>query len=496
MKKWKPGMREVGKLGNLIGSRLPNFPTSPFPIGRSHLHEFLPASLEIIETPPSPLGRMIAGSIIAFFIIAFFMIALLWAVFGSVDVIATATGKIIPTGRTKIIQPLESGVVRRIRVQDGQKVKAGDVLIEIDSTASEAERNRFQNETLVALLEVARLRAALHIDAEDGFVAPEAASIPQIQLQQTLLNNQRGEIRAKLAGLDKQITELESNHDSVHATIAKLQDSIPYLEKRVKARNSLAKQGYGSKMEALATAQDLIEHQGELQVQKSRLTEAASKLSSLQEQRKQAESEYQRNTLKDLATAEQKADSLHQQFLQASGKLRLQTLTAPVDGTVQQLAIHTEGGVVTPAQNLMALVPISSHLEIEAMINNRDIGFIQAGQEAQVKVDTFNFTDYGLLHGRVESVSRDSIMHEKPMQASENEKRGGDLSNSSEPMGQELVYATRVSLQETAMQIDERLVNLEPGMAVTVEIKIGSRRIIQYLLSPLKRHSHNAMREK
>ncbi|HEU5046782.1 MAG TPA: HlyD family type I secretion periplasmic adaptor subunit [Rickettsiales bacterium] len=458
---------------------------------KSHKTEFLPAALEIIETPPSPAGRMVAGSIISFFVIA-----LLWAIFGSVDIIATATGKIIPTGRIKLIQPLDSGVIRAIHVQDGQKVKAGDVLIEIDTTISEAERDRLKGETMQAMLDVARLKAAAAFESgkkDDGFVAPEGATDAQITLQETLLHNQLDEIRAKLDGLDRQITQHEGDRDSVKATIAKLHDSIPYLEKRSAARDYLAKKGYGSKLEALSTKQDLIEHQGDLQVQQGKLAEAEATVAALHEQRKQTEAEYRHTTLKDLAEAEQKADSLQQQLVQAAQKYRLQTLTAPVDGTVQQLVVHTVGGVVTPAQQLLAIVPATSHLEIEAMVKNHDIGFVHAGQKAEIKIDTFNFTEYGLLHGEVESVSRDSITQEKP--PGDKKQPNGASDSSSEPAGQELLYAARVSLDKTAMPVDGQLVNLEPGMAVTVEIKTGSRHIIQYLLSPLRRHTHDAFRE-
>jgi hemolysin D len=198
---------------------------------------------------------------------------------------------------------------------------------------------------------------------------------------------------------------------------------------------------------------------------------------------------------KDLAEAEQKSTSLHEQLLQAAQKYRLQTLTAPVDGTVQQLAVHTEGGVVTPAQVLMSIVPADSHLEIEAMVSNKDIGFVHAGEDAEVKIDTFTFTRYGLIHGKVQSVSQDAIVREKPQGTPDDKHHTGDESDSSEPAGQELVYSARVSLDKTQMQIDDRLVNLGPGMAVTVEIKTGSRHIIEYLLSPLLRHKQQAMRE-
>ncbi len=481
------------ELNNRILGKLRTMPHSYLLTGQTDETEFLPAALEIIETPPSPASRLIAGSIIAFLVIA-----LLWAMFGSVDIIATAPGKIVSAGRTKIIQPLESGVVHAIHVQDGQHVKTGDVLIEIDTTVSAAERDRLQSDHMQAMLDVARLKAALNLDADPltSFIAPKGATETQTELQKSYLHNQVDEIHAKLSGLDNQIKQNEGNRDSVASTITKLTESIPYLEQRATARETLAKKGYGSKLDYLTTQQDLVEHQQELKVQQGKLAEAEGQLAALQEQRKQAEDEYKHTNLKDLSEAEQKEASTDAQLTQASEKYRLQTLTAPVDGTVQQLAVHTEGGVVTPAQVLMSIVPTDSPLEIEAMVSNRDIGFVRDGQTAEIKIDTFNFTKYGLMHGQVQSVSHDSIQREKPADKSDSQRHTGDESDTSEPTGQELVYSARITLNQTQMQIDDRLVDLEPGMAVTAEIKTGSRHVIEYLLSPLLRHKQQALRER
>jgi hemolysin D len=170
-------------------------------------------------------------------------------------------------------------------------------------------------------------------------------------------------------------------------------------------------------------------------------------------------------------------------------------LKSLVDGGVQQIAAHTVGGVVTSAEPLLVVVPADTNLEIEAMVSNRDIGFVHVGQEAEVKIDTFNFTRYGLLHGRVLSVSQGSIARDKPQDRS-SDKTPGAESNTSEPRGQELVYATRISLDRTQMRVDENLVNLSPGMAVTVEVKTGSRTVTSYLLSPLLRYRQENLRER
>ena len=215
------------------------------------------------------------------------------------------------------------------------------------------------------------------------------------------------------------------------------------------------------------------------------------------EQREQAVEEYRRTRLGELATAEAKAAGLAQDVVKAAEKSRLQSLRAPVDGTVQQLAVHTVGGVVTPAQALLEVVPLDSHLEIEAMVPNRDIGFVRAGQSAEIKVDTFNFTRYGLLHGTVLNVSADAIDRSKPASSDTGTKANSANSDSaSEPQGQELVYAARISLDRTSMEVDGNNVPLSPGMAVTVEIKTGAQRVITYLLSPLLRFKQESLHER
>ena len=452
--------------------------------------EFLPAALEIVETPASPVGRAIAATIILFC-----AVALAWASLGRVDIIATAPGKIVPSGRSKVVQPFATGVVRAIHVQDGQAVTAGQVLVELDPTIDDAERDRLADALLAARLDVARLAAALQPDPAASFAPPEAASPRQIELQRTLLQNQVEEQRAKLANLDRQIAQNTGNRDAVAATVEKLTVALPLLRERAEARKTLMQKAVGSKLDYLTVEQDLVEHEQELQVQKARLVEAQAGLAALSEQRREAGAEYRSGVLADLAKAQDKAAELQQELVKAREHARLQTLTAPVDGTVQQLAVHTVGGVVTPAQALMVIVPAESRLEIEAMVSNRDIGFVHTGEKAEIKVDTFNFTRYGLLHGIVTNVSPDAIARDHP-EAPKPATAAGALAESSEPKGQELVYAARVSLDRTEMRIDDKMVKLSPGMAVTVEIKTGSRRVISYLLSPLLRYRHAALTER
>jgi hemolysin D len=466
----------------------------PFPKAEVRRREqeiaFLPAALEITESPPSPIGRAIGASIIAVF-----CVALLWASFGSVDIVATATGKIVPGGRTKLIQPFETGVVRAIHVRDGQSVKAGDVLIELDPTMTDADQERQRSDLVATELDVARLRAALAEDPLAAFRPPQSAGAAEIEMHRQFLISQRAEQNAKLSEIERQQGQKEAERATTSASVAKLQATIPVLQERVDIRKNLLEKALVSKITYLSEFQDLVGLQQDLVVQQSRLREADAAIALLKETRERTAAEYRRTTFDALAKAEQKVASAAQEVVKAERRTKLQHLTAPVDGVVQQLAVHTVGGVVTPAQALAVLVPSDSHLEIEAMLSNRDIGFVHPGQKTEIKVDTFNFTRYGLLHGDVLSVSTDAITRDR-QQGGSNDRASGAAQSSSEPKGQELEYAARISLDRTHMQVEDKLVKLGPGMAVTVEIKTGTRRIISYLLSPLARYKQESLRER
>jgi len=452
---------------------------------------FLPAALEIVETPPSPIGRAIAATIALLF-----FAALAWAWWGTIDIVASATGKIVPSGRVKIVQPFETGVVRAIRVQDGQTVKAGDALIELDPTVNAAERDHLRDDVLAEQINIARLRAALAggDDPEADFHPPAGADPALVRTQRQILVHQVAEHRAKIAALARQQAQKEAEQATTAATIHKLETTIPVIQQRVDIRKTLMEKELGSKLTYYEILQLLLDQQQELAVQTSRLREAEAGADAIRETRRQAVAEYQRALSDDLAKSEQKAGGLAQDLIKAEQKTRLQLLTAPVDGVVQQLAIHTVGGVVTPAQSLLIVVPSDSRLEIEAMVSNRDIGFVRAGQQAEIKIDTFNFTRYGLLHGEVLSVSPDAVIRDRAQDRSD--RPLGAQNETSEPKGQELNYSARISLDRTQMQIDDRLVNLSPGMAVTVEIKTGARTILDYLLSPLLRYRQEILRER
>jgi hemolysin D len=452
---------------------------------------FLPAALEIVETPPSPVGRAVTFSIIGTFVVA-----LIWASVGTVDIVAVAPGKFIPSSRTKTIQPFETGVVRGIHVHDGQIVKTGDVLIELDPTMSGAELGRLKSDLLASRFDIARLKAALATgDQFAAFKAPDEAQSTLIEMHRRLLASQSAEQNAKLTAIDRQLKQREAERATFKATIEKLKATMKPLQQRVEIREQLVEKQLVSKITYLTELQELVAQQQEILVQESRYNEADAGVAALMETRTRTVAEYDRALLEELSKAEQKAAGLAQDVIKAEQRTNLQRLTAPIDGMVQQLGVHTIGGVVTPAQTLMMVVPTESRLEVEAMISNRDIGFVEMGQDVEIKIDTFSFTRYGMLQGKILSISQDAISRNKPPEKTA-EARPGSENASSEPRGQELVYAARISVDRTHMEIENKRVNLSPGMAVTAEVKTGSRTIISYLLSPLMRYKQESLRER
>src|SRR5215510_4171238 len=321
---------------------------------------FLPAALEIVETPPSPTGRAIGATIITLFCLAF-----AWTCLGKIDIVASAPGKIIPTGRTKVIQPFETGVVRAIHVRDGQKVKAGDVLIELDPTMNQAEGGQLRNDLIAARLDMARLEASLaavadplakNVDPLAHFQPPPGASPDSIATQKRFLLDVVSEHRAKLVALERQQAQKEAERATAAATIEKIKASLAILDQRVDIRETLYNSRIGSKWNYLEILQAQTEQKQELKVQQSRIQEAEAAISALVATREQTIAEFGRTRSTELTEAQRKAGALAQSLIKAEEEVRLQVMTASVDGVVQQLAVHTIGGVVTPAQTLLVLV--------------------------------------------------------------------------------------------------------------------------------------------
>ncbi len=435
--------------------------------------EFLPAALEIQQTPPLPMARYIVWAIIAFF-----TIGVIWSWVGHVDIVSVATGKIVPSSRVKSIQPLESGIVREIYVKEGDSVQAGDVLVELDPTLTGADQIQTHAQHLALQLDQARILTVLNkVDSQqetDYFAKLVDATPAQIARQQQRVNKQFNEYTSLVAALQNEKQQREAERAATQDRIKQLDATIPLITERVKSLSDLLEKDLVPRVQWLELEQERIEQVQERNVQANNARMVDSAIANINQRLAAQKAEFEKRLLTELADIENQITAYNQEMVKADKRVNLQSLRAPVSGTVHQLAIHTVGGVVTPAQELMHIIPLDDPVEVEAWLPNKDIGFIHEGQQTEIKVETFPFTKYGLVHGEILNVSNDAVPDEK--------------------MG--LVYAMRVSMDKTTMQVKDKTVNLSPGMAVTVEANLGKRRLIEFLLSPLLRYKEESVRER
>lgn len=462
-------------------------------------HEFLPAALEIMEKPPSPGMRWLL-----LLTCTLLVLALLWAIFGKVDVVAVASGKTVSGGSTKVIQPIEIGAVREIHVTNGQFVKAGDLLIELDPTLANADEAQSEQALLAAQINKARDDALLAYLAGRNarFVPPPGTAADVIRTEEAYISSAIAEYEAQRASLRQQRAEAQAELEGARAEVAKLEEALPFIDKQLNARAELAEKGYFSKLKLLEYEQLRAEHIRNIDIQRANADQASARIGALDANLRSLRETFRKTAVTDLAEANSQAGLAAEELRKAERRRQYQELRAPVDGVVQQLAVSTVGGVVQPAQPLMVIVPCksgdassaancNSGISVEAFVQNKDIGFIKVGQRVAVKLEPFNFTDYGLIEGTVTNISRDAIDQSQ-------QPAGSTRDESGSPVQPGLVYAAKIELPCALGDPDRAPLcdQVQPGMAVQAEIKTGRRRIIQYLLSPISKAASEAGRER
>lgn len=449
-------------------------------------HEFLPAAIEIMERPPSPglrwLTLMLCG---------LFAIAIIWSIFGKVDVVAVATGKIIPSANVKLIQPIEIGAVRAIHVRNGQHVKKGQLLVELDSTLTTADEAQATRGLLSANIVEARNDALLAYLAghSQGFVAPAGTPQDIVGTQKQFIATSVGEYEAQRASLMQSKAESAAEYAGAEAEVAKLRQTLPLVERQLAARKELAEKGYFSTIKLLEYEQLKVEHIQNIAVQEANAAKARAAMANYDAQIARLRETFGKTAVTDLSEAQDKSSMAAEELHKSSRRRQFQQLRSPVDGTVQQVSVNTIGGVVEPAKPIMVIVPDDAAVEVEAQILNKDIGFVHEGQSVRVKLEAYPFTDYGLIEGTVESISRDAIDFSQQGAGAARDQNG-------KPPPTGLVYAARIKLKQRSIRIGNHVQPIGPGLAVQAEIKTGERRIIQYLLSPITQTMDEAGRER
>ncbi|OWQ88959.1 hemolysin activation protein [Roseateles aquatilis] len=433
---------------------------------------FLPAALAIQDTPMHPSPRRTAAVLIALAVIA-----LAWTVFGRVDIVAIAPGRLIVSERVKLVQPLERSVVRAILVRDGDHVSPGQLLVALDPTGASADLAGLDEQRLA--VDGERMLARALTDALEGgrppaFEAP--SSWPPLRRDATArrLQAEWQDLQARLGRIDAEAARRRAERATIQATALRLGTALRLSQRREDDLRALAGAGFASTHAWEDRRRERLDLDGELGTQHARLREAEAALDESRRARDAALAEARRRWREALAQAEPRLAQLEAERRKATRREQLTRLTAPVAGTVQQLAAHTPGGIVTEAQTLMVIVPDDAPVTAEVMLDNKDIGFVRVGDTAAVKLDTFPFTRHGTLPATVTRISADAV---------DDEQRGP-------------LFAATLTLADRAIDIDGTRVPLRPGMALSAEVRTGSRRVIEFLLSPIERTSNESLRER
>ena len=509
----------------------PTAPAAPQRIAVSGRdREFLPAAIEILETPASPLTAALTMTICGFAVVA-----LVWAYFGRLDVHAVAPGKIEAAGYAKVIEPLDPGRIAAIHVEAGHAVKAGDLLLELDPTDARADAQAGGSALDATLAEIDRRRYA--IDAvraaqrraqnarittdPDRAGAVETVSFAPVEnlagqaemavrwdqaLPEPFRLREEAVLRADLTKLADALRSIDKQMAGKVATRKRLTMSIAYqdtlmgtLNQRVSTRQEAIDLKVGTKINLYDAKEELERSQAALASDQGQLIENDAALRELESEKAKVVSEFIADNENRLADAARKADDARQALAKATARLARTKLRAPVDGVVQRTAVTTVGQVVTTGQQLIVITPADATLQAEALVSNLDIGFVRVGQKAAIKVDAFPFTRFGVLHGTVVKIASAAVAEQEAKRTLANATAmANGASEAPTPQGQpeNFVFPVTIALDESVMKVDGAMVPLTSGMTVAVEIKTDTRRVIDYFFSPLAKIASEAARER
>ena len=428
--------------------------------------EFLPSILEVTEEPPSPVGRFVLWTIVALLVAG-----AIWAFVGEVDEVAVANGKVIPVGNVKIVQSENKGTIKELDVQEGDYVEEGQTLLVLDTTKTQADVDQLQKQVAYYQLTVSRLQAEIN---DEPFLPEVTDDLdPKDVEAQTALYKSR---RAKLSA------EQEKNQSAIDQASAAVAGQQAQLEKyrsletvaeekedRLKELYSQDAISYFQLLEARATR---VEYQRNAEASEKGILESQGKLAEARDNLATTETAYRQETMSQLVEAKKQLGAYEEELKKANQTNAESVIVAPTSERVNQLAVHTVGGVVSEGQGLMMVVPDDAVLEIEAYADNKDIGFIENGQKAEVKVQTFNFQKYGMMTGIVDDISPDAVTN---------------------PEDKEHYGKYRLTLN---LDHDDSGIELLPGMNVQAEIQIKKKRIIDFFLDPFRKYKAEALRER
>lgn len=417
-------------------------------------HEFTPLLVEIEERPTSPAGRGLLYAILAFLVIG-----LLWLFLAKIDIVVSARGKIVPDGEIKTLQPVETGVISTILIKEGQSVKKGDVLMEIDPSVTQSDLASKQQNLSLLELEIARLNAL--VENRPFYPDLSCQDTAAIATQQMIYSATKMGFEQQRQVIEEQIRQNNEQTEAAKADKSRLRQLFATAKEREtrlkEVLDIIAKKEYED------AQNQRIEYQEQLKIKEHVIAQSQGKLDELTQQLRLVTQEYRNKLLESLTQKSKEATALRTEVEASLFRHAKQKIVAPVDGYIGKLLVHTVGGVVTPAEKLLTLIPKDVPLIIKATVLNQDIGFVTKQMEAAVKIDTFDFQKYGLIHGTVRHIADDAI---------EDEKLGP-------------VYEIAIFPNETTLRVEGKELSLHPGMSITAELKVGKRRVIEFFIYPM-----------
>lgn len=432
--------------------------------------EFLPAILEVTETPPSPTGRLVMWSILTLLVVG-----IAWAILGHINEVAVAPGKVIPTGQVKTIQVKNKSIVKEIHVKEGQHVEKGDTLVVMDPTSTDADYDSLNKRAAYYALDIQRLEAELNGTSFSPKNDPNL-ELKDITAEQSLYQSRVSQHRAEMEAAANAVNQKEAALNAERVNLNKYDEMLEIAREKERRLIELTKENAISEFQLFEQTSQRINYEKTAAAQLDLINRAEAELSEAQAKLSNLDAAYKKDVMASLVESRKQYYALTEESKKADENQRLSTVVAPCSGTVYNLAVHTEGGVVTDAQPLMVIVPDGVELEFEVWAENKDIGFIKEGQEAEVKIATFNFQKFGMLTAYVDEISADSN------------------SDKSDPEKNKR-FRLLLKLDENTLK-ENPDIHINPGMEVTAEIKIKEKRIIEFFLDPFRRYTHESLRER
>ena len=451
--------------------------------------DFAPAILQAQHAPPSPLPRLIL-----YISLIFLSVLLAWAAFGRLDIVAVAQGKLVPQTFLKVVQPSDSGVVKEILVKEGDEVTEGQVLMRMDTSVSDADRKTLETDHQLKSLQLRRIDAELNGVAFAKRTSDDPRLFAQVEAQyRAHRQSYEDTLAGERAALDK------AQHDLKGAleVEAKLRQTLPIYQDQEEGWNKLVNEGYAGRLLALDRTRARVENEGELRTQTSTVLSLRAAIEQSTKKILQITSTYRQQLNDERFDAESQHNKLGQELAKQTYKDGLLELRAPTAGRIKDLTTHTRGTVVSPGTVLLTLVPQNEPLQAEVWIANLDAGFIVPDQKAKLKLVAFPFQQYGMLDGVVRHVGADAS--DKADSSSNSVNGPAAPANADKDAGassSQLFYRTLISLDSNELAVQGISHKLVPGMQVNAEIKLGTRTVLEYLISPVQKTINEAWRER